>query len=329
MRGACGVLWCLLLLAAPASPAEGAGLRGEYFAKSMSLEGDPVLVRVDPVIDFDWAEGAPADEVGANIYSVRWTGFIVAPTAGEYTFHLTSDDGSRLWIDDDLVVDNWGDHAMEERAGRVALATGVPRRVRIEFYENMVYAGVRLEWSAPGLAREVVPAKCLFGPDATFTGPVVATVAAGGGARHTVGSTVKIVVSEASGVEGLSGTVTVRSPTAGYEAEVTEFHSLPDGIYVAKWDTAGLAPAEDYAVEVTLTDAAGNSDPDGLPRTPDVTIALVPAGKMRALDGLEAGPPPPGCAAAGEGAAARPMLVLLALAGLAGRRLSCLPTLPR
>ena len=277
---------------------------------------------MDPAIDFDWGEGAPADEVGANIYSVRWTGFVVAPTAGEYTFHVTSDDGSRLWIDDDLVVDNWGDHAMEERAGKIELEAGVPRRLRIEFYENMVYAGVKLEWSAPGLEREVVPTKCLFGPDATFADPVVATVAAGGGSRHAVGSKVKIVVSEANGVEGLSGKLAITSPTAGHESEVTGFHSLPDGVYLVEWDTAGLAPAEDYAVEVTLTDAAGNSDADGLPRTPDITIALVPesAGKIRALDGLEAGPPAPGCAAGGEGAVWQ-AVVLLALLGLARHKL--------
>ena len=332
MRGACGVFWGVLLAAATGFSAEGAGLRGEYFAKSMGLEGDPVVVRVDPAIDFDWAEGAPADEVGANIYSVRWTGLVVAPTTAEYTLPLTSDDGSRLWIDDDLVVDHWGDHAMEELAGKVELAAGVPRRIRIEFYENMVYAGVKLEWSAPGLEREVVPTRHLFGPDADLSAPVVATVAAGGGARHAVGSTVRIVVSEANRLEGLSGKLVIKSPTAGYESEVTGFHSLPDGVYVAKWDTAGLAPAEDYAVEVTLTDAAGNSDPDGLPETPDITIALVSEsdGKIRALGGLEAHPPRPGCAAGGEGAAAGWMLVSFALVGLAGRRrLSCLPTFPR
>ena len=313
----------VLLAATCASASEGAGLRGEYFAGSMNLDGEPALVRVDPGIDFDWAEGAPHEKVGANIYSVRWTGFIVAPVSGEYELHLSSDDGSRMWLDDELVIDSWSDHAMEERTVKVALEAGVARRVKIEYYENMVYAGARLEWTPPPSAaagaskgeRHVIPASSLFVPGEDLAPPVVATVAAGGGVRHPVGATVRIVLSEEHDEEGLTGNIRITSEQAGYEAELTELRALPGGVYVAEWDTTGLAPATDYAVETVLTDAAGNSDPDGLARTPDLVIALGSPLRGGPLDG----PPRPGCAPApcDGGTGALPSAVLSALLILA------------
>jgi hypothetical protein len=95
---------------------------------------------------------------------------------------------------------------------------------------------------------------------------------------YIVGSIVRITVTEKNLEKGLSGTITITSETDDpgiVEADLTD---AGDGKYYYDWDTSGRAAADDYQVETTLRDAAGNADSDGLPGTPDLTMTLVPAG---------------------------------------------------
>jgi GH43 family beta-xylosidase len=86
----------------------GNGLRGEYFddANLTALK----FTRTDPQINFDFAKSSPLPRyVSADTFSVRWTGMIAARSTGTHTFHLAADDGVRLWINDQLVIDRWQD----------------------------------------------------------------------------------------------------------------------------------------------------------------------------------------------------------------------------
>ena len=56
------------------------------------------VTRIDPTVDFDWGTGSPAAAIGADTFSVRWTGQVQAPFSGTYTFYTVSDDGVRLWV---------------------------------------------------------------------------------------------------------------------------------------------------------------------------------------------------------------------------------------
>ena len=110
------------------------GLRGDYYdgIDFTSL----VLTRTDQTINFLWGSGSPAPAIGADSFSVRWTGRVLPAFSETYTFYTTSDDGIRLWVDDVLVVDHWSDHGPSERAGQIALLGGVMHEVRLEYYEN-------------------------------------------------------------------------------------------------------------------------------------------------------------------------------------------------
>jgi glucose/arabinose dehydrogenase len=138
----------------------GNGLSATYFS-NMDLTGTAVT-RVDPTIDFDWGTGSPAAGIGINNFSVRWTGQIQPVVSGSHTFYTQSDDGVRLWINGVLVIDNWTDHAPTENSGAINLTAGQRYDVKMEFYENIGGALARLSWSAPGLAKQVVPAAQLF-----------------------------------------------------------------------------------------------------------------------------------------------------------------------
>jgi PKD repeat protein len=120
------------------------GWVGEYF-DNRDLQGEPVLVRDDPAIDFDWGEGSPAPEVPADNFSVRWTTSRDLP-AGTYRFKFTVDDGVRLWIDDNLLLDAWQDGAKTVTAD-VNLIRGA-HSARVEYYEGTGTATIKLEASA-------------------------------------------------------------------------------------------------------------------------------------------------------------------------------------
>jgi glucose/arabinose dehydrogenase len=135
------------------------GLSATYFDNA-NFTGATVT-RVDPTVNFDWANGSPATAIGVDTFSARWTGKVRAKVTGTHTFYTVSDDGVRLWINGVLVIDNWTDHAPVENSGTISLTTGQIYDVRMEFYENGGGAVAKLLWSAPGLAKEVIPASQL------------------------------------------------------------------------------------------------------------------------------------------------------------------------
>ncbi|MCK8456633.1 glycoside hydrolase family 3 protein [Sphingomonas faeni] len=137
-------------------PDTALALRGEYFRGS-DFAGTPV-VRADRTIDFDWDRTAPASGIDPAAFSVRWTGTIIAPAAGDYVFRLDvprcfdckGHDPSRLWIDDKLVADDDGSGKNVEAA--VTLAAG-PHSIRVELAHSGEDQGLRLNWTAPAEAQ--------------------------------------------------------------------------------------------------------------------------------------------------------------------------------
>jgi hypothetical protein len=163
------VLSSLSTVVEPVAGAAGkAGLMAEYYGLDGELEDfpniaadkKPTVKRIDPQIAFESTQEAwPGTELVDHFYA-RWTGKLAVPKDGNYTFFLESDDGSRLFIDGKQVVDNGGQHAMEEKSGDIQLKAG-EHQLKVEFFENEVDAGCKLSWQAPGKEKEIVPAAAL------------------------------------------------------------------------------------------------------------------------------------------------------------------------
>ena len=134
----------------------GGGLLGTYF-DNLNFTG-AALTRFDPIVNFDWALGAPIPGIGPDTFSVRWTGQVRAKVTGTHTFYTMSDDGVRLFVNGQAVIDNWTDHSPTENTGAISLTAGQKYDIRMEVYENGAQAVAQLRWSGPGLAKEVVPA---------------------------------------------------------------------------------------------------------------------------------------------------------------------------
>ncbi len=119
------------------------GLNAEYF-DNMHFEGD-AKNQVDKNIDFMWGNGGP-DGLPKDYFSVRWTGKLTAPKTGKYMLGVNSDDGTRLYVNDKMIVDNWGKHAMLTKAAEIELEAGKPVDIRVDFYEDNGGAGCQLLW---------------------------------------------------------------------------------------------------------------------------------------------------------------------------------------
>jgi hypothetical protein len=117
--------------------------KGEYWS-NRTLDGVPTLVRNDVRLDFNWGTDAPYPGLPVDNFSARWTRAL-AFDATTYRFHLAMDDGARLWIDNQLVIDEWHDGAEREKTVDVALTVGT-HNLRVDYYESAGNARVRLTW---------------------------------------------------------------------------------------------------------------------------------------------------------------------------------------
>ena len=125
------------------------GLKGEYF-DNPNLSGEPILVRIDEQVNFDWGLGSPDPRIPCDNFSVRWTGKLIPPETGIYELYLITDDGVRLWIDGKLLIDSWYDRGETMDRVRIRLEAGRAYDIRIEYYEHTGSAKAQLAWNYKG-----------------------------------------------------------------------------------------------------------------------------------------------------------------------------------
>ena len=170
----------------PAIPASAfTDLSGEYF-DNQDLAGTPALTRDDPQIDFDWGQGPPAAGLPVDHYSARWTGTLTAPETGDFTLGLTSDDGSRLYVDGNLVIDNWRDQAATTETAVLHLQAGQAHQIKVEYYENGGDASVSLGWLTPSGSDAAIAAAVDAAKKADVAVVVVGEISSEGSDRTTL-----------------------------------------------------------------------------------------------------------------------------------------------
>jgi glucose/arabinose dehydrogenase len=255
-----------------------AGLKAEFFDFTTPLSVipnltglSPAVVRTDATLNYAATSAAwkGLDSRFQNTFAARHTGFLNVTTAGDYTLYLRSDEGSKLWVDGALVVDNDGRHGMRERSAVVNLAAGY-HDVRVEYFENTGSAGLQLKWAGPGVTKRIIPAANLvqtasvgpraYRPDAT--GAVVieaedADGSAAGGNRTWVHN---------AGKSGFAGTGAMRAePNTGVTRDTNFTANSPRLDYRVTFEQAGTyyvwvrgraASATDNSVHVGLDGAA-------------------------------------------------------------------------
>lgn len=127
-----------------AQPSGDTGWQATYW-NNPDLAGDPVLTRIEADINYNWGAGSPNPSVTADRFSARWTRLLNL-AGGRYRFTVVADDGVRLWVDNRLLIDRWQVQAAQTYSGEISLAGGAAP-VRLEYFENIGGAEVRLSWT--------------------------------------------------------------------------------------------------------------------------------------------------------------------------------------
>lgn len=124
------------------------GLLGEYY-NNIEVSGKAIINRIDEQVDFNWTLFPPATELTPDFYSARWTGNFTAPKTGKISFGLRGNDGYRLYINNELIIDRWLKQSFHTDLVDYHFEKGKPYPIRIEFKEPNSNAHIQLIWKVP------------------------------------------------------------------------------------------------------------------------------------------------------------------------------------
>ena len=226
------------------------GLLGEYFqGGSYKTFETQLAARLDGPVDMPNGQdgntsGSFRMDMAVDKFAIRWVGGILLPEAGLWTFIFTADDGNRLYLDDELMDENWNDHGMEPVSTTVNLPAGW-HPIRLEMYEQGGGGGATFEWDGPNTARALVPGTNLGAAVSDKSGNPSATLSASPGESNGT-AVVTVAPNELASV-----TVVLTSPGLN---DVVLPVSSPTTSY--RW--SGTVPTGKWTATASLTDLAGN-----------------------------------------------------------------------
>ena len=137
----------------------GTGLTAQYFH---NIDFTGLAETRSEAIAYNWGTNAPAPGVDADSFSVRWTGQVEPQFSETYTFRALADEGVRVWIDGQLIIDDWSPHLRRTSAGTIGLQAGQRYDIRVDYFDLSGAAQVELSWSSPSRPLQVIPLDRLF-----------------------------------------------------------------------------------------------------------------------------------------------------------------------
>src|SRR5688572_18911142 len=145
----------------------GDGLTGEYFDNDdlTNLK----LTRTDETVNFYWRRKSPDASIEKNTFSVRWTGQVEAEHTERYTFITSTNNGVRLWVNGEQLVDRWNGRGKSK--GKIELVAGQRYDIRMEYRERTNKAKAKLMWSSRSQRKQIVPTEFLYSDDGVNSTP--------------------------------------------------------------------------------------------------------------------------------------------------------------
>ena len=123
------------------------GLKAEYY------DGTDfnrlVATRTDSKIDMYWNKRPPVEGINPHVCSIRWTGRLKAPKTGTYKFSARVDDGIRVWVGGQKVIDDWGLNDVGIFSGKVKMEAGRFYDLKVEYFNALIEGEITLLWSIP------------------------------------------------------------------------------------------------------------------------------------------------------------------------------------
>lgn len=150
----------------PNAEAVGTGLTAKYHT---GLDFDVLYkTKLDPEVNFTWADGETVEGNLNNYHSIRWEGKVKPQYSENYTFKVSHNDGVRLWVNNDLIIDLWvgiwSPGGTGTHTGSIALTAGAPVNLKLEF-RNYLGGECKLYWSSASRSEQIIPSSRLYPTD--------------------------------------------------------------------------------------------------------------------------------------------------------------------
>jgi hypothetical protein len=226
--------------------------RGEYWDND-DLSGNPEVVRNDEKIDFNWGNGSPDDDIDDDTFSARWTRELDF-RRGLYRFYARADDGIRVWVDGDRIINQWHENDFDETYEAEVFLDG-ETDLRVEYFENRGGARVRFWWDRIGDGPEEVEDP--FADVNPSSAPPGASLAVTGG-RFPANTQVcayfgALVRASAVSADPVRAGCGVTDSRGNYRFQITAPATWPDGSPIAPGQLTVVVATDDFGTEATDT----------------------------------------------------------------------------
>jgi hypothetical protein len=153
----------------PSVTPAGTGLTGQYYTNSNVTYGNSAnfnpanlkMTRIDTNVNFTW--GNTTVPIANNgYYCVRWTGQVQPQYSETYFFVVNSDDGLKLWVNDQPVIDNWIARSAADSVGSITLQGGLRYNIKLEYLQLTGGASVKLYWYSASQSKQIIPKERLY-----------------------------------------------------------------------------------------------------------------------------------------------------------------------
>jgi len=144
----------------PSGQGQGTGLCGYYFPNTTFSGLSPGVI--DPTVNFVWNGASPVAGVPGEYFSVRWLGQIQPQFTEDLTLVLRTDDGVRVWLDGQMVINDWFGRGATDSRYTFPAQAGRRYDLRIDYYQGLGGAAAQLYWESGRLGRQIVPQSQLY-----------------------------------------------------------------------------------------------------------------------------------------------------------------------
>ena len=256
----------------------GTGLLGDYWANTTSaaftniaFAASPTLTRTDAVVNFNWSSAGPDPSIGQTNFTARWIGCVQPQYSETYTFTALADDGVRLWVNGQLLINAWTTNSSTTtNSASTTLVAQQLYNIRMDYFQSSGNAVAQLLWSSPSTAQAVIPQTQLY----PYTNPPPSVVLEAPASNSTVTAAASVSLNAAaaapynsiSNVSFFVNNLFLGSVSAIPYALTTT--GLAAGSYVltaTATDGSGLIST---SAPVSITVSAGSGLPYGLTNRP-------------------------------------------------------------